>query len=224
MFKKYRILLILVIFFSCEFNQKLVSQETEIVFGVKAGANMSTLNGEQSYLTYQEINKIDPTSKLGLMAGPLVIYKLSKEYGIQTEFLFSMKGVNFDLEEYIQTWSLWYIEIPVLFKSTFEMKDNINGAFLIGPSLGYLIKKTWSDKFNGNFLHENTELLGINNLDFSLVLGAGGDMKALSGRLGLDLRYSYGLMSLQNNVSVQNGTISLCIYYLFSEDKKLYED
>ena len=201
-------------------SNKVFPQE-QFIFGLKGGINLSTLNGNESSLPYSQ-SIIDPSSKLGLVIGPFVTYHFSPGFAVQPELLFSMKGVNFEVQEYLQTWSLWYIELPLLFKSIFDLKDNMLGSVFVGPAFGYAIKKTWSEKFNDDYSHENVALNGINDLDLSAVIGVGADMEAMNGRLGIDFRYTYGLTSLQDNISVQNGTISIVLYYQFNQYKTSY--
>jgi len=187
----------------------------EFLFGLKAGLNFSTLNGEQSGLKFNNVTIIDPSSKLGGTFGAVFYYTFSKQFAVQSELLFSAKGVNFDATEYIQTWSLWYVEVPILFKSIFEMQNNMEGSVFVGPAVSYKIRSQWSDKINDVYQREDVELNGIETIDFSAVIGVSADTPMLNGIVGLDLRYTYGLSSIQKSISVSNGNISLTLYYLF---------
>ena len=113
------------------------------------------------------------------------------------------------------------LEDPILW-SSFSGND-CSGSFFVGPSFGYLIKDTYSIKEQGNYITENKNLgnsIPLSNYDFNLVLGVGGDMKALGGKIGLDVRYSFGLTSIINGSSISNGTISASLYYLFNDVEK----
>ncbi|ROL62156.1 PorT family protein [Bacteroidetes/Chlorobi group bacterium ChocPot_Mid] len=193
----------------------LFSEENEIIvsYGLKAGINLATLNGEQAFLIVND-NRLDATSKISAVGGLQLDFLISEKFAIQPELLLSMKGVNFDANEYIHTWSLWYLELPVLFKSVFEMDNNINGSFYVGPAIAYKLKSTWSEKYLDSYLNENKKLYGINDIDFSAIVGASFDMSAFNSRIGLDLRYTYGLIGIQKHISAQNGTISISLYYV----------
>jgi hypothetical protein len=214
--KKYLLFLI------CFFAMLDISnsfERTVINYGVKAGVNFATLNGENSSLTVGN-SLIDASSKISAVAGAFALYKPSKSFGIQPELLLSMKGVDFDADEYLHTWSIWYIEVPVLFKSIFEMKDNTSGSFYAGPAVAYKIKSIWGERYLDDWINEGEPLHGISNFDFSAVIGASMDMELFTGRVGIDLRYTYGLLSIQKSVSVQNGCISATLFYVFDTDSR----
>ncbi|MFC2131376.1 porin family protein [Bacteroidota bacterium] len=202
-------------------NISSVSAENneEIIYGLKAGINFSTLNGENSSLIVGG-NRLSPTSKISAVAGGFILYKLWPEFGIQPELLFSMKGVDFDAEEYLHTWSIWYIELPVLFKTMYEMENNVSGSFYAGPAVAYKIKSTWSEKIRDDYTNEDEEMQGIKDYDFSAVIGGSMDMELLGGRMGIDLRYTYGLVSIQETANAQNGTISIALFYMFDLGKR----
>ncbi len=206
--------LVFVMVFSLALTCNNYGQENEeIIFGVKAGINLATLNGQESFLVVNG-SRLDATSKLGAVGGISAEYSISEKFILQPELLFSMKGVNFDANEFVHSWSIWYIEMPVLFKSVFEMDNDVLGSFYAGPAIAYKVKSTWSEKYLDSYINEDREMYGINDLDFSAVIGAGFDMEMLGSRMGLDLRYTFGLQSIQNDVSAQNGTISIMLYYL----------
>jgi len=187
-------------------------ENEEIIFAVKAGLNLSTLNGQHAYLVVND-SRLDATSKFGVVTGIGGEYSFTEQFAIQSELLLSMKGVNFDANDFVHSWSLWYIELPLLFKSVFDMDNDVIGSVFAGPALAYKIKSTWSEKYLDSYMHEDEEMYGINDLDFSAVIGASFDMEMLGSRMGIDLRYTYGLQSIQKHVSAQNGTISISLYY-----------
>ncbi|MFH1049355.1 MAG: porin family protein [bacterium] len=206
--------ILIVIIFTFSFSKTYSEIENEqIIFGAKAGINLSTLNGQGAYLVVNG-SRLDASSKINAVAGITAEYSFSDQFAIQPELLLSMKGVNFDANEFVHSWSLWYLEMPVLFKSVFEMDNDVLGSFYAGPAIAYKLKSTWSEKYLDSYLHEDEDMYGINDLDYSAVVGASFDMEMLGSRIGLDLRYTYGLQSIQNDVSAQNGTISIMLYYL----------
>lgn len=192
---------------------KAETDETITGYGIKAGVNLATLNGEDAYLPIGE-NLLDPTSKISFVAGVFSEFHISEKFTIQPELLLSMKGVTFDANEYLQSWSLWYLEVPVLFKSVFDMENGNAGSIYAGPALAYKVKSTYSIKDYGNYRVDNEEMAGINDFDFSAVVGAGFDMEAFKSRLGIDLRYTYGLVNIQKSTRRQNGAISISLYYV----------
>ena len=207
----------LLIFVLLAFQSQIFANEQLTDYAVKAGINFSTLNGQQSSLQYNEYSIIEPSSKLGLVAGGFINMFFSEKFSVQAELLYSMKGVNFDAEEYVQTWSLIYAELPILFKSNFILSDKYETSVYAGPAFSYLLSATWSDEINKVYQHEDVEMNGLNSLDMSLVLGADIRFEMFEKIFGADIRYTYGVMSIQKTISTLNGTISLSFYYLLNQ-------
>lgn len=75
-------------------------------FGLKGGLNISTL-------TVRGINlKGDLSYKPGFHIGALINSTISKEFSIQTEFLFSNQGYNYDEGTYEMVGNINYFAIP----------------------------------------------------------------------------------------------------------------
>lgn len=217
MWLKFLFTIIIMIIFC--FIHKLFGNETETVtVGVKAGINLATINGEDAFLTIGD-NLLDATTKISAVGGITAEFAFSEKFVMQSELLLSIKGVTFDASEYVQSWSLWYLELPLLFKSVFDMDNDVIGAIYAGPAVAYNVKSTYSIKqFNIENIEDET-MKGensINAFDFSAVIGCSFDMEALDSRLGLDLRYTYGLINIQKNMRRQNGAIGITVYYILT--------
>jgi len=208
--------LCLFVLFAYEGNAQKSLQPT---IGLKGGVNFATLNGDDAKMTMGGNNVVDASSKLTAAFGGFITYKFSERFAVQPEVLLSMKGTVFDADEYVQTWSLWYLEVPILFKSVFKMKRNIEGGVYAGPAVAYNLKATWTKEINDNTEVDGEELQKINSLDFGACVGADFNMRALGGKLYLDLRYTYGLVNIQENVSVSNGVLSAMVGYAFPLNK-----
>lgn len=212
--KRILTLIVLGVFILFVYDGK-AQRKLQPTIGVKAGVNMASLNGDDAKMTMGGNNVVDASSKLAAAFGGFVTYKFSEQFAVQPEVLLSMKGTVFDADEYVQTWSLWYLEVPVLFKSVFQMKRDIEGGVYAGPAVAYNLKATWTKEINDNTEVDGEELKQINSLDFGACVGADFNMRALGGKLYLDLRYTYGLVNIQENVSVSNGVLSAMVGYAF---------
>jgi hypothetical protein len=96
------------------------------------------------------------------------------------------------------------------------MDNDIIGSVFAGPAIAYNIKSTYSKKEFDNYVLEDENMPGINSFDFSAVIGGSFDMEAFDSRLGIDLRYTYGLVNIQKNQRRQNGAIGITLYYILT--------
>ena len=185
-------------------------------YGVKAGLNLSSLNGQ---ITYIQIHSsiVESSLKINGVLGVYMLYKFTPKFAVQPELLFSMKGTNFDADTYVQTWSMWYIEVPFLFKSLFPLENNNEASVYVGPALSYNVWSKFSQKFNDNYEFEDSYLPGIRKISYAAVVGASYYMDAFSGQLEFDARYTYDLVTIQNTdySDAKNGAISFTVGYLF---------
>lgn len=98
-------------------------------FGLKGGLNISTL-------TVRGINlKGDLSYKPGFHLGALINSTISKEFSIQTEFLFSNQGYNYDEGTYEMVGNINYFAIPVMVMYFPTKKFN----FQAGPQVSFLM-------------------------------------------------------------------------------------
>lgn len=204
------------------FGKQLIQNQS--IFGIKAGANLSTLNGQINYIQMKS-SIVEASSKINGVAGAYLLYKFTPKFAVQPELLFSMKGANFDADTYVQTWSMWYLEVPILFKSIFPLENENEASVFIGPALSYNIWSKYSQKFNNNYEYEDRNLPGIRKISYAAVLGGSYYMKAFSGKLEFDARYTYDLVNIQDaaNIDTKNGAISLTVGYLFNSSN-IYDD
>jgi len=199
-------------------------QESETLFryGLKAGLNIASLNGKHNNLHLNQNTVLEPSSKYGLVIGGVMSMDFSEQFTAQIELNYTNLGVVYDAEEYVQTWALDYIELPILFKSVFTMKDRYPASLFIGPVLAYNINATWSDKVLSDYVHEDQKLNNIKTFDFAVAFGGSVEFDAWTGTMGFDGRYTWGLQTIKDGISIQNGVISLSMYYLFSFDEQNY--
>jgi hypothetical protein len=145
-------------------------------FGIKVGVNSSNIS-ETGFSTQSNLKFFGDTKQLiGLNAGLFAQLGKNKLH-LQPELLFSMKGFNIPSEKYRVT----YITVPILIGYSFTPKL----ALQLGPEVGLMLNK------------ENTVILGrdevLKSFDYSIVIG--GNFK-FNERMGLSLRYNYGLADI----------------------------
>lgn len=168
----------------------------EIRFGVKAGANYSSV-------TADETDGIE--SKIGLQAGLLANFALSDLISIQPEVLYSQKGLQSEADSDDKL-KLNYIDVPLL------VKVNAGGLFFEGgPQVGFLAGAKITD---GNEDRDIKDL--YNTVDFGYVAGLGYQLE--SGPM-IGLRYNGGISNINegdaNPNKIRNSVFQLYAGFLF---------
>jgi len=200
----------------------------DIKFGVKAGANFSTLTGDAV--------ADDVEMKPGFHAGGLVEIKFTDKLSLQPEVLFSLQGAKtsdrFDdglgnIERTESKVNLSYINVPVMLKFY-----PVKGFFIqAGPQVGFLVSAKSKDETTftdpGNLVtNESTEVDIKDNLktvDVAFNAGLGYDF---TDNFFVDARYSFGLTNVYDapdflggfgisELDAKNSNISVSVGYKF---------
>jgi hypothetical protein len=172
-------------------------------FGIKAGANFSTVNG----------NAIQDAGTIAGFNGG-VYFKLPLAHGlsIQPEFLYSGQGFEDNAGGENDKQHFNYFNIPVLLKYT-----HFSGLFVeAGPQFGVLTSATYK---SGGVSADDKSY--FNSADLSLVVGVG--FKIPTTPLSVDARYNLGLSNIENSSgtggtgTIRNGSFQIGLMYrLFS--------
>jgi hypothetical protein len=136
-------------------------------------------------------------SKLGLTIGAAVDYPLMDNFSLQGELLFVRKGVKFDGSDFDGKHAITYLEIPVLFKASFD----VNGMKVYGnagPSLSFALGGKYEfsgggDSESGSLKFGSDEESDYKGMDFGFQIGGG---IVLMEKYQIDLRYGLGLSNI----------------------------
>lgn len=165
-------------------------------FGLKAGVNYSNFT-----------NASFPTDPLiGFHAGGTVAFKITKNFLIQEEFLFSSQGAKTKggtLGE--QDLKLYYISVPFL------LKYRTNAGFYVeaGPQVGMKAKEEVSGPGVSDFA-KKLDLAAAGGIGYQFKMG-----------LGIGARYVYGISKVgdfdASNIKndFKNNNIQGSIFYVF---------
>ena len=203
-----------------------VTNAQQVKFGVKAGVNLATFNGDA-------VNS-DITMKAGIHAGGLVELKFTDKLALQPELLFSMQGAKIVDEGFDTTNNvtfrdefkrdLTYVNIPVMLKYY-----PIGGFFLEGgPQAGFLLSAKSKNESTetdaaGNLTRSSTETDVkdfYKSVDFAFNLGLGYDF---TQNWFAGARYSIGLSNIDDlggqygiyEVDRKNSVLSFSVGYKF---------
>lgn len=175
------VLLVIVAFTATQINAQ------DLDFGIKAGANFSTLNDAK-----------DLDNKTGLQAGIFLGVKFNDNFAIQPEVLYSQQGADSDFGDF----NLDYINVPVMLK--YYLIGGLNVQ--VGPQFGFVIN---DDLPNADGIEEK---LKTNDFDFSAAAGLGLDLPL---GLRVDARYNFGITDISDDFKGKNGVFSVALGYSF---------
>lgn len=167
----------------------------KLEFGIKVGGNYSDFEGADF--------STDPLS--GFHAGATVALKLSDNFLIQEEFLFSTQGAKvLSGPLATQKIKLSYVNVPILFR----YKTNFGLFVEAGPQVGIKVKEDVVGFQEEDFAKK---------IDFGLAGGIGFQSKM---GLGIGARYSYGIEKVSESPSValgdfKNNNIQASLFYRF---------
>jgi hypothetical protein len=174
------------------FGKKIMKK---LEFGITAGGNYSNFSGA-NFAT-------DPLP--GFHAGLTVSYKITDNFLVSEEFLYSLQGAKAKEGQFAgQDIKLSYASIPILFKyrtnSGFFVEAGPQASFKIAEDIGGITDAKFAKK-----------------IDFAVAGGAGYQSKM---GLGISARYVYGLQDVQEKPSAtlgnfKNNSIQASIFYVF---------
>jgi hypothetical protein len=181
--------------------------------GLKAGLNIANLSGDDIE---------SPESKTGFAGGAFFMYQFSPMFAIQPEAYYSMKGatdkMDFEGTTVDLTYTLDYIEIPVLFKFLIPIQGSgVKPSIFAGPFLGINTTAKVKAEFQGQ--SEEQDLEDVKSTEFGLQFGGGIGFPVGKGELGVDIRYILGLSTIDDSADeadVKNNVININLYYGFS--------
>lgn len=206
--KKYlSVLSIILLLFTVD-----ISAQTH--FGLKAGVNISNLNGSDAG---------DLDSRTGFLGGAFFAYDFNDMFSIQPEAFYSMKGAKQTVtilgETITGTYKLDYIEIPVLIKLNIPLKggSTVKPSIFAGPALDVKVSSKVEVESGGQSGSADWE--NVSSTDFGLVFGGALGFDVSGYELGFDVRYTLGFTSIDDtgaDADIKNGVISIAAYFGFN--------
>lgn len=166
-------------------QDKAADKRDQLVFGIKAGMNVSNVWDEQGADFVA-----DP--KLGAAGGVFLAVPIGKYFGVQPEVLFSQKGFKGGGSllgfPYSFTRTTSYIDVPILV----QFKPIEYFTLLAGPQFSYLLKEKNVYTFGSNSSEQEQAFSNedVRNNILGFVVGADLTVKAfvLSARAGWDFQ------------------------------------
>ncbi|WP_445731102.1 porin family protein [Mariniflexile sp.] len=199
------------------FSQLMKAQD--IKFGAKAGLNLANMSGDVE----------DNSMKLAFHLGGMAEIKISEQFAVQPELLYSAQGAKFS----DGTLSLNYLALPVMAK--YAVTENF--SIEAGPQFGYLLSAKAKDTSNDNSeptyeatakssssnkaqaVQANSRDIKENFKSFDLGLALGGSY-LLGNGMNVGVRYIMGLSNTPKNddgdFKYKNSVFQLSLGYYFN--------
>jgi hypothetical protein len=188
----------------------VIASQAQIKYGLKAGANFYQFGGKDAEdAGVEESRKI----KIGIAGGGFVNFKISDNFSVQPEVLYSSEG-NLQKEGDTKfTYALNYINVPVL------VQYNASGFYAeTGPQVGFLMSA--KAKFDDGTDEEEEDVKdSFKGINFSWAIGLG---YRLENGLGFGARYNLGLASIidsDDDIKITSSGFHIGLSYQFGGDK-----
>jgi hypothetical protein len=212
------------------------AQNTDIIFGAKAGLNLASISGDDTD---------DFDSRTSFHAGAMAEFKISEKFSFQPELLYSGQGAKFENSESGEFGSfseeveinLDYLNIPLMAKYYITEGFSLEA----GPQVGFLLSAKEKYEYNERFGDETFSESGeedikdfVKNVDFGLSFGLGyklqnglnfsaryylglSDINDFEESRDVEFRDSAELMKVQKsqNIKNQNNVFQLSVGYFF---------
>lgn len=165
-------------------------------FGLKAGLNVADISN-----TFEDTPGVDAQPRLGLVAGALVDYPFSDQFGVRAEVLYSQKGTHAEATDIVDksgvsgassaTIKLDYIEVPLLARYALMPTPTLEVGLMAGPAFAFNINQAveydGTDSGDDDFAEK---------FDAGIAVGA----EVGSGPFFVDFRYTYGLLNVAKDL------------------------
>ncbi len=178
--------LLLITVFSILFS--LNSNAQSLNFGVKAGANFSTLRGDN----------LDVENRTGFHIGGLLELKIADKFSIQPELLYTELGAK-NSQTNLKT---SYISLPIMAKYYLFQGLSVSA----GPQVSFLVDDELKLP-DGTLVDPDIE-----DFDLGLNLGLGYNF---NNGIFFQARYTLGIVAVQENPDIKNGAFQLSLGYQF---------
>lgn len=202
------------------------AQAQEMKFGAKAGVNFANVSGDDAFG--------DTKTLTGFHAGVLAEFKLTENFSVQPELLYSMQGAKVEgatvigtsVESFEGKRKLGYLNIPIMAK--YYVIEGL--SIEAGPQVGFLLNAedeidyTFTSMLGTISESETTDVKDqMNSVDFGFNFGAGYETEM---GLFLQARYNMGLSKLGKEYTdsdgvtykaadIKNSVLSVSVGYKF---------
>ena len=200
--KKITLIIVLTLF-----STSILSQNTNIEFGLKSGINFS----KYEYRGSNDLFK----AKAGFYLGGFMNLMFSDIISLQPELIFASQETNSSLgqretaDQDLLYFTTDVTESTIILPIMLQLYPTENFYFEFGPQLGLILAR--NEKVTNNpfdIITANGNCLNCDKLDFGAALGIGYD---LTKNFGINVRYFKGL--IRRNFFGKTSVLNIGVYY-----------
>ena len=187
-------------------------------WGFRGGLSAANFGGGISELLASD-------ARLGADVGFVLAFPLAPGFSIQSGAGYLNKGARFTSEAtdplgnptgtFDSVWKFDYVEVPVLLRADVFRAARVVPYLEAGPSAGIRLKGRFATK--GAVVPDVELTSDMKTLDLGYTLGAGLQMAAGVGQVGVGVRFTSGfddLYDLDNNLSFINRTWTFAVTWM----------
>ncbi len=191
-----------------------VAYPVDVSMGAKAGFNLGTIYGE--YIKEEYVG-LDKDFQPGFVTGLSVQIKPSEMFCFVPEIVYSMKGISVDITNFFQDQTMKmlysYLEFPLNVGLIIPAGSGIFPRVYTGPVFGFLMSAKTKVELAGH-TNENDVSKRTADFEFGMDFGGACDIDLGTGLLLIDIRYTLGLTTLDDNATdekdqYRTGTFSM---------------
>ncbi len=180
-------------------------EESPISWGLKLGTNISDFRGND----IEGLGELFDW-KVGFCGGVFMSYDVNNWLTLQPEVLYSMKGMKLGFFSQSITFSLDYIDIPILATVKIPVEGTLRPFLYAGPVFAFNVRSEVSANLD---FGEGSEDYSVdmsdytNGFEFSLALGLGLNIGIAGRDMILDFRYEPGLTNAYDTPAEADETL-----------------
>lgn len=197
--------LFLPLLFLAFLTNNTLEAQTGVRFGFKAGYSIATQYGTLPPDIPYEVNS---EVRHGFSGGILLYFPITESFGVQQEFLYSLKGSRQQItmtEPSVSTsteYNINYFELPIIFRYTFVNIGNVGIFGSSGFALSMLLDGNYAvdgviDMGGGPIpFNESGSTDGLDKFDYSFIYGLGLTFNLFNQNCFFDYRQTIGWNTL----------------------------
>ncbi len=181
-------------------------------WGAKIGFNVGTFTGDDADPT--DLDAETRNTRGGFYTGAFVDFEIFGPIGLRTELNYSGKGVEYEGGDSDILLRLNTLELPILLDINLPLPiPLVDISIFGGPAVGYVFSSRYEYSEPGYSEEGSAEDNGITvaTLDIAAAAGLGTAIKAGPGRVYIDIRYTFGLLSVVDEVDISEPEIALFV-------------
>ena len=188
-------------------------------FGVKGGFSLANMLVEDDDDTYSDEFSMKP----GFHIGGVFDYSLSDFLSIETGLFLNTKGFKWEESDYVIKFNLFYLDIPIALKASYDLSDNLAMYGAVGPYLGFGISGKETEEYDGTTVEydiewgNNEDEDDLKRFEFGATFGGGVEI----GAIQVGISYDLGLANISSytdyGMAFKNRVLKFSVGYKFGK-------